>query len=77
MAAHHGLVQLAGGGVPGLVILHVAVVGMVGAVADPPAVVGHQDGCVGDVADQVIQLLVVREAAVAAAAAQEGARQRC
>lgn len=65
--AHHVLVDLAGGWVPGLIVLHVAVVGVVGSVADPPAVVWHQDGCVCDVTDEVIQLLVVRETAVATA----------
>jgi hypothetical protein len=44
-----------------------AVVGVVGAVADAPAVVGHQDGAVHDVAHQVVQRLVVAEALVPAA----------
>ena len=69
--AHHVLVDLAGGWVPGLIVLHVAVVGVVGSVADPPAVVWHQDGCVCDVTDEVIQLLVVRETAVATATPQK------
>ncbi len=42
-------------------------VGMVGAVADSPAVVGHQDGAVHNVAHKVIQGPVVAEALVAAA----------
>lgn len=48
-----------------------AVIGVVGSVTDSPPVVRHQDGCVRNVADEVIQLLVVREAAVATAATQE------
>lgn len=51
-----------------------AVVGVVGAVGDAPAVVGDQDGGVGDVAHQVVQLAVVAEALVAAAA---GAEKNC
>jgi hypothetical protein len=37
--------------VPALIILHVAVVAVVGAVADAPAVVWHQDAGVRDVAN--------------------------
>ena len=55
---------------PRLVILNVAVVGVVGAVADAPAVVGHQDGRVHDVADEVVQGAVVGEALVAAKEAE-------
>lgn len=65
--AHHGVVELLGDWVPRLIVFHVAVVGVVGAVADAPAVVGHQDGAVHDVAHQVVQRLVVAEALVPAA----------
>ncbi len=44
-----------------------AVVGVVLPVGDAPAVVGHQDGGVGDVTHKVVQLLVVAEALVPAA----------
>lgn len=64
---HHLLVQVLGHRVPGLVVLDVAVVGVVGAVADAPAVVGHKDGGVRQVAHEVVQGLVVGEALVAAA----------
>ena len=66
---HHLLVDGLGHWVPRLVVLDVAVVGVVGAVADAPAVVGHQDGGVGDVAHQVVDVAVVGEALVAAACA--------
>ncbi len=69
MGAHHLLVNALGDRVPRLVILYVAVVGVVRAVADSPAVVGHQNGRVHDVAHQVIQSAVVAEALVAAAEA--------
>ena len=47
------------------------VVGMVLAMADAPAMVGHQDGGMGDVANQVIQGLIAAKALVAAAARSE------
>ena len=50
---------------PGLVILHVAVVGVVGAVGDAPSVVGHHDGGVDDVAHKVVQCLVGGEGLMA------------
>lgn len=59
LETHQVVVQLLGHGVPRLVVLNVAVVGVVSAVADAPAVVGHQDGRVGQVADEVVQGLVV------------------
>ena len=51
-----------GHGRPRLVILHMAVVGMVRAVADAPAVVGHEDRGVHDVADEVVDGAAVAEA---------------
>ena len=59
MGAHHVIVDTLGNGMPRLVILHVAVVLVVGPVADAPAVVGHQDGRVRDVAYEVVQDPVV------------------
>ena len=53
--------------VPGLIVLNMAVVGMVSAVADAPAMVGDQDGGVYNVANKVIEGPVVREALVSAA----------
>ncbi len=70
--AHHGVIELLGHRVPRLVILHVAVVGVVGAVTNPPAVVGHQNGAVHDVAHQVVQCLVAAEALVPAARTHGG-----
>lgn len=64
--SHHVVVEGLGHRVPRLVILDMAVVGMVRAVADAPAVVGDQDGGVGDVAHQVVERLVVGKALVAA-----------
>ena len=46
------------------------VVGVVRPVADPPAVVWHQDGAVCDVADQVIDLPAIGEALVPTARCQ-------
>lgn len=47
---HQLLILALGDRVPALIILHVAVVAVVCAVADAPAMVGHQDGAVCDVA---------------------------
>ncbi len=43
------------------------VVGMVGAVADTPAMVRHEDGAVHNVSHEVVQRPIVAEALVAAA----------
>lgn len=64
---HHLLIDGLGDWVPGLVVLHMAMVGVVCPMADPPAVVGHQDGAVHDVPHQVIDLAAVAEALVPAA----------
>lgn len=42
---------------PGLVVFHVAMVAMVRPVADPPTMVGDQDGGVHNVSHQIIQCL--------------------
>lgn len=55
------------GWVPGLVILHVAVVVVVGAVRDAPAVVRHADDGVYKKPDRVVQPLARAKALVAAA----------
>ena len=52
--------------VPRLVVLHVAVVGVVGAVGDAPRMVRHEDGRVHDVANRVIQRAAGAERSVAA-----------
>ena len=57
-------------GIPRLVILHMAVVGVVCAVGDSPAVVGDEDGRVEDMADDVVEPLGRGEAAVAAVVAE-------
>ena len=44
-----------------------AMILVVGAMTDPPSVIGHKDGRMGYVPDQVIQGLVVGEASVATA----------
>lgn len=49
---------------PGLVILHMAMILVVGAMTNPPAVVGHKDGWVCDIPNQIIQGLVVGEASM-------------
>jgi hypothetical protein len=67
-AAYHFVILVLVHWVPGLVVLHVPVVLMVRPVADSPPVVGHQDGGVCDISHQIIQLLVVGEAAVTTAA---------
>mmetsp|Transcript_28739 Transcript_28739/g.71217 ORF Transcript_28739/g.71217 Transcript_28739/m.71217 type:complete len:204 (+) Transcript_28739:938-1549(+) len=54
------------GWIPALVVVHVPVVGVVCPVADPPPVVGDHDGRVGYVSDDVVEGLVVTEAAVPA-----------
>lgn len=60
------------GWVPGLVILHVAVVVVVGAVGDAPAVVRHADDGVHKKSDRVVQPLACAKALVAAAARLTG-----
>ena len=70
--AVHLVKQRLAHGVPRLVVLHVAVVGVVGAVGDAPAVVGHQDRRVHDVAHKVVQALGVGKRLVAAAGQGSG-----
>jgi hypothetical protein len=65
--AHHLVIDGLGDRVPGLVVLHMAMVGVVCPVADPPAMVGHQDRAVHYVAHQIIDLAAVAEALVPAA----------
>lgn len=64
---HHLVIDGLGDWVPRLVVLHMAMVGVVCPMADPPAVVGHQDGAVHNVAHQVIDLAAIAEALVPAA----------
>jgi hypothetical protein len=66
-ATDHAVIDLLGDGVPRLIILHMAMVGVVRPVADPPAVVGHQNRRVGYVTHQVVERAVVAEALVSAA----------
>ncbi len=68
--ARHAVVDALGHRVPGLVVLHVAVVAVVRAVAHAPAVVGHQDGRVHHVPNKVVERLVAGEALVTAAHAR-------
>lgn len=65
--AHQRFEAGLGGGIPRLIVFHVPMVGVVGAVADAPPVIRHQDAAVRDVAHQVVQLLVAAEAAMATA----------
>ena len=59
---YHAIEELLGHRMPRLVVLHVAMVGMMRAVADAPSVVRHKDGRVHDVANEVVQGAVVRKA---------------
>jgi len=52
--------------VPRLIVLHVAMVGVVSAVRDTPAMVRDEDGRVDDVANKVVERFVSTEALVAA-----------
>lgn len=63
---HHFLIHGFGDRMPRLVVFNVAVVGVVCAVADAPTVIGHQDGRVCDVANQVVERFVVGKALMAA-----------
>ncbi len=62
---YHLLIHGFGDGVPRLVIFNVTVIGMVCSVADTPTMVGHQDGCMCDVANQIVQGFVVGKALMA------------
>ena len=62
----HLLVFALHNGIPAFVRIDVAGVRMVGAVADAPAVEGHQDRGVAQMTDQIIQPLLSRKGAVAA-----------
>lgn len=73
--AVHAVQQRLGHGVPRLIVLHVAVVGVVGAVRHAPPVVGHHDGGVDDVADKVVEGAVVGEGLVAAEGGWSGGRR--
>jgi hypothetical protein len=66
-SAHQLLKHALGDWVPALIVLHVAVIAVVCAVADAPAVVRHQDAGVRDVANKVVQVPAVAEALVTAA----------
>mmetsp|Transcript_12294 Transcript_12294/g.34969 ORF Transcript_12294/g.34969 Transcript_12294/m.34969 type:complete len:329 (-) Transcript_12294:103-1089(-) len=70
----HTLQHRLGHGVPRLVVLNMSVVGMVGAVGDPPSVVRHHDRRVHNVADKVVQGLVRRERLVATVVAHDKER---
>ncbi len=65
--SHPSLVHFACQRVPRVIILHMPVIGMVRPVADPPTVVRGEDGRMDDVADEIVQALVIREALMATA----------
>lgn len=63
--SYHGIIQALRDWVPGLVVFDMSVICMMFPVADSPSVVRHQDGCVCDVSDKIIQPSVIAEALVA------------
>lgn len=69
MATHQRVVLALSHRVPRLVVVDVAVVAVVLLMTKAPAVVGHEDERVRQVADGVVQGAAVREGAVAAVVA--------
>ena len=63
----HAIVEVFCNWMPRLIILHMPVILMMRPMANPPAVVWDQNGCVCDIAHKVIECFVVGEASVTAA----------
>ena len=59
MRSYHAIEDALGHRVPRLIILHMAMVGMMSAVADAPSMVRNKDRRVDYVADEIIQSTIV------------------
>ena len=66
-ATYHGIIQLLCYWMPRLIILHMAMIVVVGSVTDPPTMIRYKNGGVCDVAHNIIDLLVAAEALMATA----------
>lgn len=72
----HFVVNVFRNGVPAFIGINVAGVGVVGAVTNSPAVIGHQNGRVSQMANQVVEPFVLGERTVAAVVTDDEQRPK-